>query len=294
MRSKLFVPASRPELFLKALQSQADGLSFDLEDSVREDKKSDARNALAEFLKSREAIASKKIMIVRVNSMDSQHFLADIAAVVEAGIQIINLPKSETGEAVSTAAKIIGDAEKKYQSQPHYQRPVRLLINIETPKSLRLAHELACADPRVMGLQLGLGDLFEPYAIDRTQVVAVEQAMFLMAMAAHEAGVAAFDGAYANIADKTGYELEAKLSHSFGYLGKSCIHPSQIDIANAVFRPSDEDIAFSLKVVEAESQAQKNSVGAFVVDGKMIDPPFANRAKAILKMAEQLGLLTRK
>ena len=261
---------------------------------MREDKKSDARNSLAQFLKTQEAIASKKIMIARVNSMDSQYFMEDIAAVVEAGIQIINLPKAESGAAVATAAKIISDAEKKYQGQPHHQRPVRLLINIETPKSLRLAHELARADSRVMGLQLGLGDLFEPYAIDRTQVVAVEQAMFSMAMAAHEAGVASFDGAYANIANKAGYELEAKLSHSLGYLGKSCIHPSQIEIANAVFRPSDEEITFSLKVVEAESQAEKNSVGAFVVDGKMIDPPFANRAKSILKIAAQLGLLTAK
>ncbi|MBU3574862.1 CoA ester lyase [Polynucleobacter sp. UK-Mo-2m-Kol15] len=291
MRSKLFVPASRPELFVKALNSQADGLSFDLEDSVREDKKIEARNTLVQFLRSDQVITSKKIIIVRVNPMDTPYFLDDIAAVVASGVKIINLPKAESGQAVSIAARAIETVEKEHNLNPSGDLDARLLINIETPKSLRLAHELAGADSRVMGLQLGLGDLFEPYAIDRTQVVAVQQAMFQVAMAAHEAGIAAFDGAYANIADQAGYEQEARLSHSLGYLGKSCIHPSQIEIANSVFRPSDEEIAFSVKVIEAEHHAQLNSVGAFVVDGKMIDPPFANRARSILKMAQQLGLL---
>lgn len=291
MRSKLFVPASRPELFSKALDSQADGLSFDLEDSVREDKKQDARNILAQFLKTEEVIASKKIIIVRVNPMETPYFLDDIAAVVASGVKVINIPKVESGQAISAAAQAVEVVERQHNLNPNGHSAARLLINIETPKSLRLAHELAVADSRVMGLQLGLGDLFEPYAIDRTQVVAVQQAMFQVAMAAHEAGIPAFDGAYANIADQTGYEREARLSHSLGYLGKSCIHPSQIEIANSVFRPSDDEIAFSKKVVEAEQDANLNSVGAFVVDGKMIDPPFANRARSILRMAQQLGLL---
>lgn len=291
MRSKLFVPASRPEIFSKALNSDADGLSFDLEDSVREEKKCEARILLTQFLKSDALLASKKVVIVRVNQMDSQYFLDDVSAIVETGAHIINIPKAESGEAVVAAANAVAAAEKKYYSGSENRKPIQLLINIETPKSLRLAHELAAADPRVMGLQLGLGDLFEPYAIDRTQVVAVQQAMFQVVMAAHEAGVPAFDGAYANIADKVGYEREAKLALSLGYIGKSCIHPSQIDIANQVFRPSDEEIAFSLRVIEAESLAQLNSVGAFVVDGKMIDPPFTNRARAILSTARRLGLI---
>lgn len=291
MRSKLFVPASRPELFIKALNSQADGLSFDLEDSVREDKKLEARNALAKFLRSDEVAASAKVMIVRVNPMNTPYFMDDIASIVASGIKVINIPKVESAHAVGVAAKVIEAAEQQHNLNIDGQSPARLLVNIETPKSLRLAHELAAADDRVMGLQLGLGDLFEPYAIDRAQVIAVQQAMFAMAMAAHEAGVAAFDGAYANIANQAGYKQEAQLSHSLGYIGKSCIHPSQIDIANSVYRPSDEEIAFAIKVMEAERSAQFNSIGAFVVDGKMIDPPFANRARSVVNVAQQLGLL---
>lgn len=290
MRSKLFVPASRPELFHKALASHADGLSFDLEDSVREDKKIEARNNLVNFLTSKEFLSSTKTMIVRVNPIDTPYFADDISAIVRDGVHIINLPKAESVEVIKAAVKTIESAEKRNSVNADGVKPIGLLLNIETPKSLRVAYELACADPRVMGLQVGLGDLFEPYGVDRKQIIAVEQVLFWVAMAAHEANVLAFDGAYANIADQDGYRAEAELAKSLGFQGKSCIHPSQIELANSVFRPSSEEIAFSLKVLEAESKAQLNSVGAFVVDGKMIDLPFANRARSIVNLAKKLGI----
>jgi len=291
MRSKLFVPSSRPELFAKALDSSADGISFDLEDSVREDKKRQARSALSSFLETPELLSSNKVIIVRVNPMDSPYFLDDISAVVKAGTHIINLPKIESAQEIALAVKAISNAEIENEVNRDGKNPIRLLINIETPKSLRIAYELASAHERVAGLQLGLGDLFEPHGIDRTSVVAVEQAMFATAMAAHECGVLAYDGAFAHITDTEGYKAEAILAKSLGFVGKSCIHPSQIEFANEIFRPSSKEIEHALRVLAAESDAQKNSVGAFVVDGKMIDPPFANRARAIVDSARHYGLI---
>jgi len=166
------------------------------------------------------------------------------------------------------------------------------LVNIETPKALRIAHELGAADKRVFGLQLGLGDLFEPHGIDRRQPVAIQAAMFQIAMAAHENGLRVYDGAFANVSDKDGFRNEALLAKSLGFDGKSCIHPSQVDSVNEVFRPTQEEIEFSLKVVQAEAQAKESAVGAFLVEGRMIDAPFVERANSILKMAKQLGLIT--
>lgn len=291
MRSKLFVPASRPELFTKALSSLADGLSFDLEDSVREDKKQEARLTLSSFLESPELLVSKKTIIVRVNPMESPYFMDDILAVTKVGTHMINLPKIESPHDINLAVKAISTAEKSNGINLNGASPIRLLINIETPKSLRIAHELAAAHERVAGLQLGLGDLFEPNGIDRKSMTAIEQAMFATAMAAHEIGVAAYDGAFANIADPEGYKTEAQLAKGLGFKGKSCIHPSQIDYANEIFQPTREEIEHALQVLAAESNAQKNSVGAFVVDGKMIDPPFANRARAIVDSARHYGLI---
>ena len=110
-------------------------------------------------------------------------------------------------------------------------------------------------------------------------------------MAAAEAGIYAYDGAFANIQDAEGFRAEAELSRRLGFLGKTCIHPSQVALANAVYQPTEAEIAYSLKVVQAADTAQANAVGAFVVDGKMVDRPFVVRAESILASARTLGLL---
>src|SRR5262245_35635515 len=98
MRSKLFVPGSRPELFAKALASEADGLSLDLEDAVVEARKTQARDAVKAWLQGGAARSSGKTVIVRVNAMDTPHFEADIAAMVRPGLHVVNLPKPESAD----------------------------------------------------------------------------------------------------------------------------------------------------------------------------------------------------
>jgi citrate lyase subunit beta/citryl-CoA lyase len=288
MRSKLFVPGSRPELFDKALASAADALSFDLEDSVAADRKQEARDALRTLLRSNDFTAHAKALIVRVNALDTPYFNADIDAVVQPGLDFVNLPKAENIADVLTAAAAVDRAERANG----VTRPVKLLLNIESPRALRHAAELASAHPRVAGLQLGLGDLFEPLGIARREAAAIQQAMFGLRIAAGEAGVFAYDSAFANIKDEAGFRAEAQLARSMGFLGKSCIHPSQIAPANEVFRPSDAEIAHAVRVVEASREAESNGIGAYVVDGKMIDPPFVERALVLVRQAQRLGLLT--
>ncbi|WP_321945161.1 CoA ester lyase [Paraburkholderia sp. J10-1] len=287
MRSKLFVPASRPELFEKALASAADALSFDLEDSVAPARKPEAREALRALLVSPAVRERGKVLIVRVNALDTPWFADDIAAVVQPGLDYVNLPKPESADDVRAAAAAIERAERANG----VSRPVKLLLNVESPRALREAATLACANERVAGLQLGLGDLFEPLGIARRDPAAVQQAMFSLRLAAGEAGVFAYDSAFANIKDAEGFRAEAELARALGFLGKSCIHPSQIALANDVFRPSDDEIAHALRVVEAARNAERDGVGAYVVDGKMIDAPFVERARALVQSAERLGLV---
>jgi citrate lyase subunit beta/citryl-CoA lyase len=285
MRSKLFVPGARPELFAKALASAADALSFDLEDAVAADRKAEARQAVRALLDSEAARASGKTLIVRVNAYASEHFGADVAAVVRPGLGIINLPKPDSAEEVRAAAAAVEQAER----ENGVDEPVKLLLNIESPRALRIA----TAHPRVAGLQLGLGDLFEPLAIARREVIAVQQAMFAVRIAAGEAGVFAYDSAFGDVKDPEGFRAEAELARRLGFLGKSCIHPSQIALANEMFRPSDAEIAHALKVIDAAREADAKGLGAYLVDGKMIDRPFVLRAQAIVDTARRLGLLPR-
>ena len=288
MRSKLFVPGSRPELFDKALAGEADALSFDLEDAVAEPRKAEARRALGDFLAhmSDPAVKRGKVLIVRVNPLDTPHFVPDLSAVVRPGLDLLNLPKPETAEDVLAA---VAELEKTERANGITQ-PVGLLLNIETPRALRNAAALAGAHPRVAGLQMGLGDLFEPLGIARRDPDTVRQVMFAIRMAAGEAGVFAYDGAFADVRDTDGYTAEAGMARRLGFLGKSCIHPSQIALANAAFRPSDDEIAHALRVVDAAKAAESNAVGAWVVDGRMIDAPFLKRARAIVDTAVKLGL----
>ena len=286
MRSKLFVPGSRPELFAKALAGPADAISIDLEDAVTEDRKDEARGTVREWLRSGPS-SQGKLVIVRVNAMDTPHFEADVAAIVQAGLHVLNLPKPQSAEDVRAAAEALRKAERANG----VSHPVRLLLNIETPRALREAAAIAGADARVMGLQVGLGDLFEPLGIDRRETAAVQQILFAVRMAAGEAGVDAYDGAFADVRDTEGYMAEARLARRLGYAGKTCIHPSQVALANEAFRPTDAEIAHSLKVVEAADAATAGGVGAYVVDGRMIDAPFEARARAIVARARRLGLV---
>lgn len=287
MRSKLFVPGTRPELFAKALSSAADAICLDLEDAVSEPRKDEARETVRQLLARGDVASSRKTLIVRVNAMDTPHFERDVAAVAQPGVHLINLPKPQSPAHVRTAVEAIERAEQANG----VQAPMGLLLNIETPSALRTASALALAHPRVAGLQLGLGDLFEPLGIARREPSAIRQAMFAVRIAAGEAGVYAYDGAFANIGDAEGYRAEAMLARDLGFLGKTCIHPSQVAISNDVFRPTDEEIAHACKVVEAAREADARGVGAYVVDGQMIDIPFVLRARAIVERARTLGLL---
>ena len=287
MRSKLFVPGSRPELFAKALASAADALSFDLEDAVSEDRKAQARDALEGFLRSADTHVPGKTLIVRVNGVDSTHFAADVRAVVRNGLHVLNIPKVESEDDVHAAVKAIEEAEQVNG----VTRPVRLLLNIESPRGLRRAAALACSHPRVVGLQLGLGDLFEPFGITRRDERNVYNAMFAMRLAAGEANVFAVDAAFVDVSDVEGYIAEAKMARSLGYVGKSCIHPSQVALANSVFRPSDAEITQALRVIAAARNAEAHGIGAYMVDGSMVDAPFVRRAESIVANAQAMGLV---
>ncbi|NBB12570.1 CoA ester lyase [Pseudomonas sp. SLFW] len=286
MRSKLFVPGSRPELFEKALSSRADGVSFDLEDAVAESAKSEARAQLAGFLA--HLPTTGKTIVVRVNGQDSAHYAADLEALVGTRLDIINLPKVESPEQI---LQLVADLERLERQHPSAAN-IRILANIESPRGLRLAAEIASAHPRVMGLQLGFADLLEPLGIDRRDTAVIRQLQLSVRMAAGEANVAAYDAAFAAIKDPDGYQEEARYARRLGFTGKSCIHPTQIDLANEAFLPSAEEIDRAQRFVTAADKADAAGVGAYTVDGQMVDAPFVIRARQVLEQARQAGLLT--
>lgn len=280
MRSKLFVPGSRPELFAKALASAADALSFDLEDAVAEPRKAEARAAVAAWLRTAPA---GKARIVRVNALGTRHFQADVEAIVGPGLDVLNLPM------VSGVADVLAcvAALDRVEATRGVTTPTRILANIETPRGLRLAAEIATAHPRVAGLQIGYGDLLEPAGIDRADEAALAHVRLAVRLAASEAGIPAFDGALAAVADPDRCRREAEAARRHGLAGKSCIHPTQIAIVNQAFVPPPEAVAHGRRVLAAAEEAAAKGVGAFTVDGQMVDAPFIARAQALVALADR-------
>jgi citrate lyase subunit beta/citryl-CoA lyase len=287
MRSKLFVPASRPELFAKALAGAADAVSFDLEDAVEEGAKPAARTELVKLFHGGRAAMHGKLVVVRVNAVETSHFAADLEAIACEAVDVLNLPMVESAGTVRDAVSALERIEQRRGLSPR----IGILANIESARGLRLAAEIATAHPRVMGLQIGFGDLFSPLGIPMGEPFASQAVRFAVRLAAGEAGIAAYDGAYVDIRNPDGFVREAKAAQQMGFAGKSCIHPTQIALANDVFRPSQEEIAHALRVVEAARDALARGVGAFTVDGKLVDGPFITRAEHLVALARRLGLL---
>lgn len=282
MRSKLFVPGARPELFDKALAGDADALSFDLEDSAPAAGKATARAAVAAFLAQQRVHDAAKITIVRVNAPGDEAFVADIEALAASHVMLLNLPKVDTADDVRSAITEIARIERAQG----VAAPSRLLLNIETPTALANAAAIAAADTRIAGLQLGLADLFAPYGIDRGDPAAVHAAMFAVRMAAARSGVFALDGAYADLDNDKGFVAEAAMARRLGFLGKSCVHPRQVSLANTAFAPDADELAHARRVVAAATLADAQGRGAYVVDGRMIDTPYLKRAQALVAAAQ--------
>lgn len=272
MRSKLFVPCSRPDFFAKALDGDADALSFDLEDAVAADGKQAARDRLVALLRSDRAAGSAKRLIVRVNAPDTPFFAADLAALAGLRVDIINMPKVDSPGAVrmlATQLEALGIAAE-------------LLVNIETAQGLANAAAIAGAHSRVAGLQAGLNDLFAPLGIDRHDARHVHAALWSIRLASGQASRFAYDGAWPALDDEDGFRAEAELARSLGFLGKSCIHPQQVAIANAVFGDGPAKLVEARRIVAAAREAQAGGRGAFLLDGQMVDRPMVARAEALL------------
>jgi citrate lyase subunit beta / citryl-CoA lyase len=276
MRSKLFVPGSRPELFPKAAASDADALSFDLEDSVPASRKAEARENLRTYLA--EAEVPGRVMVVRVNAVGTAFFAEDLDAVALARTDLINLPMVEEPAAIAEAAARLD----RLPEAGH----IRLLVNIESPRGLRRAAELAGAHPRVVGLQIGYADLLEPTGIDRADQAALAHIRLAVRFAAAEAGLPAYDAAFPAVKDPDGYRAECQAARRHGFAGKSCIHPSQIAMANAAFLPTPAEVAWSRRILAAAGEAEARGLGAILVDGRMIDAPFLSRARAVVALAD--------
>jgi citrate lyase subunit beta/citryl-CoA lyase len=277
-RSKLFVPGNRPDLMEKAVGSPADSVSFDLEDAVPEAEKSSAREKTAAFLAAH-ASRSGKSTVVRVNALETGLMIADILAVSSRQLHTVNVPKCESPRDLHVADAVLAHVERE---QGLAVGTIGLMATIETPAGLRNAYPIASACPRVNAIQLGLGDLKAATGM-RPETHRMGPVRTMIILAAAEAGVDALDSAFVKVSDSAAFEADTTEARNLGFVGRSCIHPSQVEPCNRIFSPAEADVEEARALIEAYDDVERRGIGAVLFRGQLVDSVHVAEARRLLE-----------
>ena len=281
MRSLLFVPADSERKLAKGLESGADALILDLEDSVAAERKPAARETALAFL---QAEAGRRRLVVRVNALDTGLTDADLDAVVAGRPEAILLPKAEGGAAI-----IHLDAKLTAREAMHgvAAGAIKILaLATETAAALFVAGTYRDASPRLAGITWGAEDLSAELGAETnrdangrfTSPYMLARNISLAAAAA--ARVPAIDTVYADFRNLDGLRAEAAEARRDGFTAKMAIHPAQVAVINEVFTPTAEAIATARAIVAAF--AADPSAGVVGIGGVMYDRPHLTRAQRLL------------
>lgn len=267
-RSVLYIPASRARAIEKARALPTDAIIFDLEDAVTPDSKVDARATLASELETGGFGARGRI--VRINALDTEWGEEDARAVAGMDCDAVLLPKVDGPNYVDALAKLT-------------DRPVWCMM--ETPRGCLNA--LAIADhPAVAGFILGTNDLAKDLGCstggDRLPMMMALQTCLA---AARAAGIVCVDGVYNAFKDDDGLRAECAQGRALGMDGKTLIHPAQLEIANEVFAPTQDQIDLARRQIAAFEEAQSKGEGVAVVDGRIVENLHIETARATLARA---------
>jgi citrate lyase subunit beta/citryl-CoA lyase len=283
-RTMLITPANRAERLAKAVTLPADSVVFDLEDGVPPAQKAAARRIVAEALSGLHYGGRERV--VRINAVGSPAFDDDLAALPLASLDAIMVPKVESADAVLRLAARLDMAEASLGRE----RPIDLVLTIETPRGVFTALDIADASPRASALFFGSGDYsaatggaINAHAlhVPRTQVV----------MAAAAAGLQAIDAAFfAALKDAEATRVDAAIARELGFAGKLVFHPNQIEVVNTVFSPTREEIERASLIIRAYEDAIARGHGTVVVDGNFVAIDLVLPARRMLSAARKVEL----
>jgi len=276
LRSLLFVPGNNARFIEKAKILTADIICFDLEDSVPTEEKKSARNLIKNVLTNRSQYRAE--VYVRTNSPTSGMILADLAEIVQKGIDGIVIPKVNDANEITKIEKILISLEKKRKL-----KPIELMPSIESAAGVVNAYRIASSSERVSALVFGVFDLLNDLGVEYTkQAEGARYSRSKIPIDAKAAGKYAIDAIWQDLNDTVGLKQDCLVARNLGYAGKSIIHPDQIEATHRVFHPTPTEIEWAKKVIEAYSLAKKKKKGATKIDGKMIDEVHFKRAKTLL------------
>jgi malyl-CoA/(S)-citramalyl-CoA lyase len=309
-RSEQAVPGSNPTFMEKASKGSADVVFLDLEDAVAPDEKEQARKNVIEAL--HELDWTGKTVSVRINGLDTQYMYRDVVDVMEqAGdkLDLFMIPKAGTASDIYMVDALVNQIE----IAKGYTKRIGFEMIIETALGMQNVHEIASACPRNESLHFGVAD----YAAS-TQARTINiggpnpdysvlthadeagkrdlhwgdmwhYAVARMVVAARANGLRAVDGPFGDISDPDGFAAQARRSAVLGCEGKWAIHPSQVDVVNEIFSPSEEEVTRAKRVISAMDEAKREGRGAVTLDGRLIDLASIRQAEVLVRKAEVIS-----
>lgn len=284
-RALLYVPGDDLRKIQKAAVLGADSVCLDMEDGVAASRKTAARNTIVEALQSLDFGRSERL--ARINGFGSAYAEEDLEAAISARPDGIIIPKVDDPQTLQAADQMITTAEKGF-GWPVGE--ICLLAIVESARAIINLAAIASAVPRLQALIFGADDLAVDTGAQRTshgwEVFYARSALVTHAAAF---GLQAIDMVYIDFKDVEGVRREALQGAQLGFSGKQIIHPNQVEPVQAAFTPSKEAIAHALRILQADEENQASGIGAFSLEGKMVDAPMVKAARRILERARAAG-----
>jgi citrate lyase subunit beta / citryl-CoA lyase len=285
-RSVLYMPGSNAKALAKARTLTADALILDLEDSVSPEAKVTARAQVVEAVKAG-GFGGREI-IIRINGPHTPWGEEDLHAAISAAPDGILLPKVDGPGSIMLAARALRDLNAPEKT--------RLWAMMETPMAMLSAGSIAAtaADPsaRLEVLVMGLNDLAKETRASLTPGRPAFTAWIAICIAAARAhGCDILDGVYNNITDLDGFQCECEQGRDFGFDGKTLIHPSQIELCNALFAPSAKEVETARAIIGAFALPENAGKGVIQLNGKMVERLHAEMAERMLAVADGIAAL---
>ncbi|PWR19219.1 HpcH/HpaI aldolase/citrate lyase family protein [Zavarzinia compransoris] len=279
-RSVLYMPGANARALDKARSLPADGLILDLEDAVSPDSKDLARTQIAEALKT--GGYGFREVVVRTNGLETPWGLDDIKVLAPLGPDAILLPKVEDAATILKAEALLNEAGAPATTT--------IWAMMETPLGILRAAEIAAASKRLTCFVMGTSDLTKDLHSRHTPLrLPMLTSLGITMLAARAYGLSILDGVYLDLKDEEGYRASCLQGVELGFDGKTLIHPNQVEGANEVFAPSEAEIAWSRKIIDAFAAAEAEGKGVVLVDGKLIENLHVDNAKRIVALADAIA-----
>jgi citrate lyase subunit beta/citryl-CoA lyase len=282
-RSVLYMPGSNERALAKAKTIPADALIFDLEDAVAPDAKALARDQVSAAVKG--GGYGDREIVIRVNALETPWGTEDLLAACDAEPDAILVPKVVHAGDIISVAKILQGV--------HAPEKIRLWAMMETPMAILNARTIAAtavyAENRLCCLVMGTNDLLKESrarAVHNRFAVVPWLAMTIVAARAYRLDI--IDGVYNEFMDEEGLREECERGRTLGMDGKTLIHPGQVGPCNEIFSPTEEEVVWSRKVIDAFGQAENETKGVIVVEGRMVERLHFAMAQRTVAIAEQI------